>query len=1247
MDPMTRNTSVFALVCFLWLLIYVKPLGAEPMGRSAELGAQAANAPLLDQYPDAYAAYSLRKLRSDYSGPAIRVRRSSDGAEQDIGFTSSGSLDTNALTSFVGSGEGEVVKWYSQVEGEANLTPGGQGPPLIVQDGSVVTTEEGKPILYFPPGTILSSYLNASFPRDDFSFLVVLDLDETLGWYAQRRFLWFKGTGLKHGSGTSLFAGPYGDLWNDDGVVGKEDTFIAGHSNGLNERSVYIDNGEAVRVTDGTNGTQSLNSIRIGYNANTASNRFTGRVGEVIVYPQVSKSEYFNRYDGLNSYWSVGPTDYNPEAILPQTFEYQVTLYNWLETISEADVVIPTGKTFTYDNSYANKDELADLWLATQGLSGSSVVRGEPEWWVLDAGNGKGIEATEEVRLWYEPEGGGGGGNPPRSWENEPAYLYQMDIPLSGGGQGNPYYKMPELGRRAMISAMVDLMMHHSHIKKGSSGWFDMVGKSFLGMAEAYRWSGEVLPPDVQQAFEKGMEYVLDHQIAQGPRAVNTNMDMFMLHGAADLYMATDDPTIKKKCVQVVKRALFGYKDGMLETNHKVFAAGTDDDGGVLSSAGFIMEGDQPEVFYGGESMFHLMGAYTAVMDRSDGSVPSDWQFLEEVLRRIQEWRTYQYFYNPNPNYFGVGSGAGFSSRTSAPVPSEQADHDWKRLSWASIFDEGTWRVRNEWRGTVNDQTLPPAWKMENDISNKMSHMTGKMSSLYNDQPDTWSGWSPWTKPTPYLPPEGWYSRLDSLVQNDDPLTYAPSEREEYYYDKTFGGLPLGKSWWAYKDTDGTQNWGFFVEAMPRQGGYAGYYGGKVETFWTEEAGYVLVNRHEKSGSNGWSNLESKAAHHVWGRDENGNGFSTIWLRGRDLGRTVTFNTDASPPAVSVTNPFNDSGAGEPGEETDGTLEEDVEITNQFEALSDGVRVTHTVTSDQTDQVTELWASLPFFRKEDNLEVGMNRATLDYWDGSSWQDIPEDTDSDGVPELVTTTVIRFTRDTGSASGRVYVAFPQSETIRLSTQAFRDDYQTDAKVRTAHIDLHGNPGTTKTLPAEKSISYTIQTTDPTSEEDASTSQVIPLQKGWNIVSTSVSPNAPVMDSIFAELQSEIMVVKNEAKEEYRPDENINEIGQWNSEEAYRVYAESDVTLTILGDSLGSPSIELEEGQNLVPYFPSSPLSVEEAVSSITEKLVRVRDETGRAYSPERDPDILEQMEPGEGYKVYVRQSTTLTYPDGGN
>ena len=60
------------------------------------------------------AMYSLRKLRSTYTGNAVRVRRSSDNAEQDIGFTTDGDFNGAAFTTFVGGGTGYAVTWYDQ-----------------------------------------------------------------------------------------------------------------------------------------------------------------------------------------------------------------------------------------------------------------------------------------------------------------------------------------------------------------------------------------------------------------------------------------------------------------------------------------------------------------------------------------------------------------------------------------------------------------------------------------------------------------------------------------------------------------------------------------------------------------------------------------------------------------------------------------------------------------------------------------------------------------------------------------------------------------------------------------------------------------------------------------------------------------------------------------------------------------------------------------------------------------------------
>ena len=105
--------------------------------------------PPLDTVTSAKVAYSLRKLRTAYTGYAIRVRRSSDNSEQDIGFTSTGDLDTGSLLDFVGTGSGYVKTWYDQSGNSKDLTQTTTASqPRIVSSG-VLGTSNGLPTLYF------------------------------------------------------------------------------------------------------------------------------------------------------------------------------------------------------------------------------------------------------------------------------------------------------------------------------------------------------------------------------------------------------------------------------------------------------------------------------------------------------------------------------------------------------------------------------------------------------------------------------------------------------------------------------------------------------------------------------------------------------------------------------------------------------------------------------------------------------------------------------------------------------------------------------------------------------------------------------------------------------------------------------------------------------------------------------------------------------------------------------------------
>lgn len=133
---------------------------------------------LLDTYSGAAAAYSLRKLRNAYTGSAIRVRRSSDNTEQDIGFVS-GELDTSTLTTFCSGTNGFVTTWYDQ-SGNANdatqATAANQ--PQIVSSGSVIL-QNNKPILKFSTSNELNLTSLINLNSVDSSFFMTYKKSST------------------------------------------------------------------------------------------------------------------------------------------------------------------------------------------------------------------------------------------------------------------------------------------------------------------------------------------------------------------------------------------------------------------------------------------------------------------------------------------------------------------------------------------------------------------------------------------------------------------------------------------------------------------------------------------------------------------------------------------------------------------------------------------------------------------------------------------------------------------------------------------------------------------------------------------------------------------------------------------------------------------------------------------------------------------------------------------------------------
>lgn len=102
----------------------------------------------LNTYQGAVVGYSLRQINAGYNGDAIQVRRASDSSLQSIGFVD-GELDTAAIETFCIGTTGYVSTWYDQSGNNNHATQADTAKQPIIYDGSIITSDNSKPAVYF------------------------------------------------------------------------------------------------------------------------------------------------------------------------------------------------------------------------------------------------------------------------------------------------------------------------------------------------------------------------------------------------------------------------------------------------------------------------------------------------------------------------------------------------------------------------------------------------------------------------------------------------------------------------------------------------------------------------------------------------------------------------------------------------------------------------------------------------------------------------------------------------------------------------------------------------------------------------------------------------------------------------------------------------------------------------------------------------------------------------------------------
>jgi len=285
---------------------------------------------LLDAFPNAHSAFSVRKLRADYSGYAMKVRnvydQTADIAFDDNGFVSASSPTANlsagtgaTLDAFIdSSNDGHVHTWYDQSGNGRNATDAtnpffasAANQPKIYTSGSLETSGSGNATaaLLFDSADKLHVD-NASLNLGSFSAFLVFNqtaAGNTSQWFMSSTSGNYLGNLM-----TSLVQYFYYDAGGSEAVISANDggsldvkrrlhSYLASTS-----QQTIIENGTSASdaspsaATDALTGSDTQTGIgnMIGYGT-------TGHIQEVIFYPTDQIANNAGIVENINNDFSV------------------------------------------------------------------------------------------------------------------------------------------------------------------------------------------------------------------------------------------------------------------------------------------------------------------------------------------------------------------------------------------------------------------------------------------------------------------------------------------------------------------------------------------------------------------------------------------------------------------------------------------------------------------------------------------------------------------------------------------------------------------------------------------------------------------------------------------------------------------------------------------------------------------------------------------------------------------------------
>ncbi|MEA3446687.1 MAG: T9SS type A sorting domain-containing protein, partial [Bacteroidota bacterium] len=153
------------------------------------------------------------------------------------------------------------------------------------------------------------------------------------------------------------------------------------------------------------------------------------------------------------------------------------------------------------------------------------------------------------------------------------------------------------------------------------------------------------------------------------------------------------------------------------------------------------------------------------------------------------------------------------------------------------------------------------------------------------------------------------------------------------------------------------------------------------------------------------------------------------------------------------------------------------------------------------------------------------------------------------------------------------------------------------------------------------------------------------QGWSLISTYIDPFEPLVDSVFAPVVGQLVILKDGMGNPYWPQFGLNSIGSLIIGQAYQARMLITQILSVEGTAVQPENeiLAIPQGWSMMGYLRNSPADIVTLLSPIVSNIIIIKDGEGNPYWPQWGINVIGNMAPGKGYQINLSASANYTYP----